>query len=79
MDVPPEPAGLPAITPCSCTGAAAAVNAPGAPGAPPGALMETVTGTPDETWIAAGIPPSEGSASAAADPPGRSIPLPPVG
>ena len=73
------PTGLPVTRPCSCTGVAAAVNAPGAPAAPPGMLIEAVTGTLEETTIAAGIPPSDGSDTATADPPGRSIPLPPVG
>src|ERR1700733_2234417 len=76
---PPELAGLPATTPCSCTGAEAAVKAPGAPFGPPETPIEAVTGTLDEIWMAAGIPPIEGSDTSMADPPGRSIPLPPVG
>ena len=41
--------------------------------------MEAVTGTLEEIRTAAGIPPSEGRVTATADPPGRSMPLPPVG
>src|SRR5712691_10487495 len=67
----PEPARLPATTPCSCTGAEAAVNTPGAPARPPGTLMAAATGTFDVSLIAAAMPPSDGSATVTAEPPGR--------
>ena len=67
------------MTPCCSTGAAAAVKTPGAPGGPPGASMAAVTGTFEDTFTAAATPPSDGSGTVPAEPPGRSIALPPVG
>src|SRR5712691_7117160 len=61
--------GLSATTPCSCTGPEPTANAPGAPAAPPGTSIAATTGTLAEISIAAGIPPSAGSATAAAEPP----------
>jgi hypothetical protein len=41
--------------------------------------MEAVTGTLESTSIAAGIPLSDGSGIPTAEPPGKLMPLPPVG
>ena len=60
-------------------GADAAVKAPGAPGGPPDAIMAAVTGTFEAILTAAAAPASDGSGTTIAEPPGRSIPPPPVG
>ena len=56
-----------------------AAQAPGAPFGPPCSMRMAVTGTFADTLIAAGIPLSEGSETPTAEPPGKLIPLPPVG
>src|ERR1022692_3591028 len=79
VEVLPAPLRLSATTPCSSSGADAAVKAPGAPAGPPDTSMAAVTGTFEVSLIAEATPAIDGSATAAAEPPGRSIPLPPVG
>ncbi len=55
------------------------MNEPGEPLVPPGTMTAAVTGVLEVTLIAAGTPPSEGSETSAADPPGMSMPPAPVG
>ena len=78
MEDRPGPVRLSATTPCSSMAGAAAVNVPSAP-PPPGISTDAVIGVLAVSRSAAGIPPSDGTVISAADPPGRSIPLAPVG
>ena len=75
----PPPARSYATTPCSSSGREAAVKTPGAPGEPPASIAEAVTGTLADSLSAAGMPDSDGSTIAAAEPPGMSSPVLPVG
>ena len=68
-----------ANTPCCVRAAAAAVNVPGAPAAPPGSTADAVTGALDLSFSAAGMPDSDGSAISTTEPPGMSMPVAPVG
>src|SRR5258708_31699192 len=68
LALPLARAGMSAITPCSRTGSEPTANAPGAPATPPGTTIAAATGTPEEVSIAAGIPPGDGRATAAAQP-----------
>src|SRR5215467_1898738 len=58
-DFPAEPTGLAAITPCSLTGPAPLMNAPGAPGGPPDSSSTAVKGALAEILIEPGLPLSE--------------------
>ncbi len=76
---PADFAGLSASTLCSRIGPALTASAPGVPAGPPGTSMVAATGTLEEMLIAPATPPRDGSAIETAEPPSRSMPVPPVG
>ena len=61
------------------TGPVLAATAPGVPAGPPGARIVATTGSLDDTVMAPGTPLMDGSAIDTAEPPSRSMPVPPVG
>src|SRR5215472_14353185 len=78
-DFPAEPTGLAAMTPCSVTGPAPLINAPGAPGGPPDSSSTAVNGTLAEILIEPGFPLREGIETAVVVRPSTGMLLPPVG